>query len=81
MKVDVTQEDIDQGKRFDWAACPVANAIKRILGDAMFVEVNYKYVYFAPYCEKASRLSEAARKRIKTYDLTGEMQPFTLVLA
>lgn len=80
MKVDVTQKDIDQGKRFDWEACPVALAIKRSLG-SLFVEVNYKYVYFAPYCEQASRLSEAARKHIKNFDLTGEMQPFTLVLA
>lgn len=39
MRIEVTQEDIDRGKRGNSCECPVARAVKRAIGDGgVFVQ-------------------------------------------
>ena len=81
--VRVTNEDIALGERRDCSMCPVARAIERRLDaymvavdddgsaevDWMFSRHHGRYLF-----------SETVARRIRQFDETGEMRPFTFVL-
>ena len=40
------QEDIDKGERYNSAICPIARAIKRVIGDKLvYVNIDFVRVY------------------------------------
>lgn len=53
MKIQITQDDIENGKRFDPCECPVALAAKRALG--VSVHVGSDSIYTNPYYAPSSR--------------------------
>ena len=70
MKINVTQEHIDNGKRMDPFCCPVALALKdqRIVHDgvgANEIDLNYRFI----------RCPEPLRKFINDFDGERKVQP------
>lgn len=46
--INITQEDIDKGKRMDPSLCPTALAFKRAYPDTDFIAVGTKQISFRP---------------------------------
>lgn len=84
VKIDVTQEDIDLGRPQCAYRCPVALAISRILeGKVGEVIVGDEEVHINRLNDEDFVLrthSENVSGRIKTYDDTGKMDPFSFEL-
>lgn len=86
MRVEVTAEDIAKGHRQEEQCCPIWYAIRRAL-TPLYVGGVYIGVI---HCEVASRRRGYGRRhvrwpagvrpRIRKYDRTGVMEPFTFEL-
>ncbi len=76
MKIQVMQEDIDQGEQCSILDCPVAKAIARKFS-ARMVGVNRESVVIDTL---KIHLPENVRNAIEDYDNGGEMNPFEFEL-
>lgn len=67
MRVDVTQEDIDRGKRNSCCFCPVARAIRRAMTlDVGEVSVDGRFVIIR--CRGVYSLPQAVQDFVKLFD-------------
>jgi hypothetical protein len=78
--IHVTEEDIREGSRYDCVTCPVARALRRILGRDVQVR-SYSFGWhrndrgeYVPPCEYP--LPEDISNKIQFFDATGKMEPF-----
>lgn len=80
MRIDVTQEDIDQGTRGQCKLCPVALAISRASGFTAFV--RFGVTLFDDYRLEVERsgLPQAAVDFICKFDSELPVQPFSFDL-
>jgi hypothetical protein len=81
MKVDVTQEDIEQGRSGSASSCPVALAVTRATGRKCGVTQDYLYFYGS----KGQLLGGLAlppyvTRAIVQFDSTESMKPFSFKL-
>ena len=76
--VEVTQDDIDQGRRRSSCECPVALAVKRATG-AEWVIVGCSSVDIGDN-KQPFRLPDDARQFISNYDLGFRPEPITFTL-
>jgi len=76
MKITVTQEDINLGKRRDGWHCPIALACQRIYQKSFMIDFrsayNNKEMTF-----KVFDLPQEAQEFVKRFDNRDEVQPFT----
>jgi hypothetical protein len=85
MLVNITQTDIDDGRPQCAGACPIANALHRLVGRRWYVAphdlqgTRWQAEQAIPGGLKVDLPPEAARAA-RHYDLTGKMQPFSFVL-
>ena len=80
MKVNVTQEHIQRGKKGSCFYCPVAQALRDKAGKdtALFsVSVGSDGI---GYLDKSYVTPAPVRRRINYYDRTGKMKPFSFEL-
>ena len=78
MIVNVTQEDIQRGKRAETNACPVAMAIKQTIGPLWCVSVIPNNVYFYRGIAEENRLlPQEATEFIETFDAGNIVAPFS----
>lgn len=81
MKVSVTQDDIDHGERHCCERCPVARAIRRVIGDMPVVEVERDNVTIGPLGGWTyATLPTRATKFIDRFDVGLKVAPFTFEL-
>jgi hypothetical protein len=83
--VEVTQEDIDNGKRGRCFSCPVALAIQRAINKIYGISSGSVTSLHIMYCNSHNDLvvletPEYVRQAIKWFDRTGQMKPFTFTL-
>ena len=75
-KIDVTQEDIDSGRRCSSTSCPIARALLRATGQSLYV-----WAYACGYSGNMRYdLPAIAKNKIAVYDLCGVMTPFSFEL-
>ncbi len=82
MRIEVTQEDIDNGARNCNVGCPIARAIRRCTGEA-YVSVGYDGASAGPSLleSKRFRLPADVSERIVAFDSPGGvMVPFAFDL-
>lgn len=77
IRVNVTQHDIDEGKRCAAGCCPVARALSRVEG-ARFFSVGPSYVAFNQYWNIS--LPGQAVRFIADFDGARQVKPFSFVL-
>jgi hypothetical protein len=82
MLVEVTQEDIDRGRRLHGTACPVSLALSRAVGRTVSVN-GYECRIWHPLRDNRDyvELPVDVTKRIETFDSTGAMTPFSFVIS
>ena len=78
MTIEVTQNDIDNGKRRDCYRCPIAHAINRAMGTHLAADVQETVVEL-PGREEAC-LPDQAISFIEDFDAKIAVQPFTFEL-
>ncbi len=66
MKIQVTQEDIDRGQRYDGESCPIALAIARVRSDIKEIQIT---PYFAILGSRRCPLPLVARSFIWAFDI------------
>ena len=83
--IDVTQDDIDKGKKSDSQSCPIANAMNRQYG--MPVSVGFQYIYSLADIKRAKLwirpittfpyvpVVESMRKFINSFDEGEDVEP------
>jgi hypothetical protein len=75
--IEVTQQDIDAGQRFDCEACPIALALRRAgFADA---EVGHSAAWRTPdeqWEHQTTRLPYEAQNFIKRFDTLQAVEPF-----
>jgi hypothetical protein len=76
LKIDVTHEDIQNGRRNDCFACPVALAFKRAGFDHPYVWYTSVWEYEGSKNRKAI-LPDSAREFIDAYDTGLILDPFS----
>ncbi len=78
IQIDVTQEDIDKGRRGHCELCPIARALQRATG-ALSVDVTDLGVSWWNMEDEqfAAALPEVAAAFIVRFDDCGEAQPFS----
>ena len=77
--IDVTQDDIDQGKRENCTLCPIALAAQRVFpGKSIHVSVFNLWVDNSPAAEdgRGYPLPEVACKFLQDFDHGRPVQPF-----
>lgn len=77
--IEVTQEDIDNGKRGQWEHCPVALAAIRCLSNShpiQYLSVTQKYLYLFGLDDAANQLPDSATDFIKRFDGCEDVEPF-----
>ena len=83
MKISVTAEHIDKGKRGDPCSCPFALAIKEVVGDAE-VYIRIAYNCFATFVDVQINnwdyrvANRFIARDLKQYDNTGKLNPFEI---
>ena len=83
MKIDVTQQDIDQGVRCEYRNCPIALALMRELGRYVSVVSDQWYddgpleQPFENYSNHGLPLPEAAQQFVKAFDHSEAVEPFS----
>lgn len=80
--VDVTQQDIDAGERYQCDRCPVALALTRTLPGA-FVEVGNNYIRLRRFSESHSNYlttPDAVEGFIVAFDSGQPVDPFAFAL-
>ena len=85
MRIRVTKSDIKKGIPGNVCACPIAQAISRVLQGIPEIDpgVEGKADPSILYIDNISislKLSRAARRAIRKFDKTGKMKPFTFEL-
>ena len=80
MKIEVTQDDIDNGLRIDCELCPVAKAIVRATGKQ--ARVSAVGVFFFPETPSAKQIFLPSKVQlfIKSFDRKEPVQPFSFDL-
>lgn len=73
LKVQVTADDIREGKREDSLHCPIALALQRLLGQPWRVGTN---VAQGPNWGESADLPPAAREFVLRFDLGLPVEPF-----
>lgn len=76
MKIEVTQQDIDSGKKSDTSCCPVALAMARAV-EPLRVSVITKW---ASIDGRYHSLPPEVTTFIKRFDIGGAVDPFTFEL-
>lgn len=76
MKIEVTQEDIDVGERWNWTQNPVSLAIRRCVGTALAV-VDEEEIY---YDGIDIDTPEVVKGFIYDFNINNPVQPFTFEL-
>ena len=76
----VTMDDIKQGLREHCERCPIARAISRQLGRRVLVEYRTVYLNLDGIEAAKEFLSEDVEAKIRVYDKTGDMEPFSFAL-
>ena len=75
MKISVTQEDIDKGKREDSCVCPIALAVRRQTGRLFHIDdTNADDGY------DTIQLPIKARQFVRSYDNGNPVEPFEFEL-
>jgi hypothetical protein len=88
MTITVTQEDIDNGERWDCALCPVALALKRAIGKPVSVNadggltvVDYDLASdlasFTSYSPVIASHQDSVTEFIRKFDEGDDVEPFT----
>ena len=89
--VDITQEDINNGKRGKPNQCPVAYGLRRLSPEAFRVDVNGRTdaqsigYYWTAHVQSLNggfhfSIPKDIVQRIKDFDKTGVMTPFTFTV-
>jgi hypothetical protein len=78
IRVDVTTEDIEHGDRQSYVTCPVALAVRRVMG--RLIEVSNRGWVITEDEEANADLPDDVTERIIDYDEGGAMEPFSFEL-
>jgi len=80
-KIQVTHEDITSGRPGDCIGCPVAIAATRVFNRECLVDFDSILVSSTPWDDRMTfRLPTNVRRRIRRFDMTAQMRPFTFEL-
>lgn len=82
MKIEVTKEDIKNGKRLECDLCPIALAIKRSDAniESVFVTPRHAYITRRSEGEKNFRLPDQATIFVLQFDQASAVEPFEFEL-
>lgn len=77
MKIEVTQEDIERGKRCDGLICPISQAVKRATGNTVCVSQNYFFLLSRASSMDDFKLPQPAIDFIAAFDAGQPVEPFS----
>lgn len=80
MKIEVTEEDIVQGRRCDCKFCPIARVVTRALGREAWVTKGAVYDYSDRSARPVAILPNAACNFVVSFDNFLTVKPFSFEL-
>jgi hypothetical protein len=80
LKIEVTQEDIDKGKRDDCTSCPIALAAIRTGATSAFVDSDSIHIVAENERGLFFKLPLKAQQFIHDFDYSRPVSPFSFVL-
>ena len=85
IKIQVTEQDINRGRKHSTANCPIAKAIRRQVKEkqtassgANVISVTPEHIRFGDYVDKT--VSRSAKRFMNKFDRGGEVRPFSFIV-